>query len=114
RAGEPLLQLHGGTADRESGRPWTADTLAVLFSGTKGLTATLAAMLIGRGELDPRAPIAEYWPEFAANGKAEARVHHALDHTIGLPYVDPDPAGEEERVDNELMARRLAAQAPLW
>lgn len=114
RAGEPLLQLHGGTADRETGRPWAADTLAVLFSGTKGLTATLAAMLIGRGDLDPRAPIAEYWPEFAANGKADARVHHALDHTIGLPYVDPDPANEEERVDNELMARHLAAQPTLW
>lgn len=114
RGGEPLLQLHGGTADRDSGRPWSENTLAVLFSGTKGLTATLAAILIGRGHLDPEAPIAEYWPEFAVSGKAHARVHHALDHTIGLPYVDPDPASEQERVDNDLMARRLAAQPTLW
>ncbi|MDN5820717.1 MAG: beta-lactamase family protein [Brachybacterium sp.] len=114
RAGEPLLQLHGGCADRGSGRPWSADTLAVLFSGTKGLTATLAAQQISRGTLDPQAPIAEYWPEFAAHGKADARVHHVLDHTIGLPYVDPDPASEEQRVDNQLMAARLAAQPTLW
>lgn len=111
RAGKPLLQLHGGTA--AEGRPWTADTMAVLFSGTKGLTATLAALMIGRGELDPDAPVAEYWPEFAAHGKAGARVHHVLDHTIGLPYVDPDPDGDE-RLDNVLMAERLAAQPTLW
>lgn len=114
REGKPLLQLHGGIADRGTGRPWAADTMAVLFSGTKGLTATLAALLSGRGQLDPNAPIAEYWPEFAAHGKQDARVHHALDHTIGLPYVDPDPVNEQERVDNTLMAERLAAQPTLW
>lgn len=114
RDGAPLLQLHGGIADQSAGRPWTKDTIAVLFSGTKGITATLAAILIGRGALDPMAPIAEYWPEFAANGKADARVHHALDHTLGLPYVDPDPADDAERTDNDLMARRLAAQPTLW
>ncbi|GAA1488150.1 serine hydrolase domain-containing protein [Brachybacterium sacelli] len=112
RAGEPLLQLHGGMA--AEGRPWSADTLAVLFSGTKGLTATLAAMVTGRGQLDPDAPIAEYWPEFAARGKVDARVHHVLDHTIGLPYVDPDPVDQTEAVDNILMAERLAAQPTLW
>ncbi|APX34973.1 penicillin-binding protein [Brachybacterium sp. P6-10-X1] len=112
RGGQPLLQLHGGRAAPD--RPWSADTMAVLFSGTKGLTATLAAILIGRGRLDPEAPVAEYWPEFAAQGKADARVHHVLDHSIGLPYVDPDPSGEGERLDNALMAGRLAAQPTLW
>lgn len=114
RAGRPLLQLHGGTADRTSGRPWTADTMAVLFSGTKGLTATLAALLVDRGRLDPEAPVVEYWPEFSAAGKGQVRVHHLLDHTVGLPYVDPDPAGPAQSLDNRLMAERLAAQPTLW
>ncbi|WP_394216414.1 serine hydrolase domain-containing protein [Brachybacterium vulturis] len=112
RAGQPLLQLHGGQA--APGRPWTADTMAVLFSGTKGLTATLTALLIGRGQLDPEAPVAQYWPEFAAAGKEQVRIHHLLDHTVGLPYVDPDPATDAERLDNHLMAERLAAQPTLW
>ncbi|WP_114854338.1 serine hydrolase [Brachybacterium sp. YJGR34] len=112
RAGQPLLQLHGGRA--APGRAWTEDTMAVLFSGTKGLTATLAAILIGRGQLDPEAPVAECWPEFAAAGKEQVRIHHLLDHTVGLPYVDPDPATQAEVLDNRLMAERLAAQPTLW
>src|SRR5699024_6481139 len=74
----------------------------------------LAAILIGRGQLDPEAPVAEYWPEFAAAGKEQVRVHHLLDHSVGLPYVDPDPAGPVESLDNRLMAARLAAQPTLW
>lgn len=112
--GEPLVRLHGGVTERGGEQPWGADTLAVLFSGTKGLTATVAALLTDRGLLDPEAPVARYWPEFAAGGKEDVRVHHLLSHTVGLPYVDPDPASAEERVDNRLMAARLAAQAPLW
>jgi CubicO group peptidase (beta-lactamase class C family) len=111
RDGEPLVQLYGGAPGPD--RAWDQDTLAVLFSGTKGITATLAAILADRGLLDPRAPVAEYWPEFAAAGKADVRVFHVLDHTVGLPYVDPDPDGDE-RYDNRLMARRLAAQPTLW
>ena len=114
RYGEPLVSLHGGSTTRDGDTPWGADTLAVLFSGTKGITATVAGMLIDRGLLDPDAPVAEYWPEFAAAGKAEVRVGHVLAHTVGLLFVDPDPADDAERLDNRLMADRLAAQRPLW
>jgi CubicO group peptidase (beta-lactamase class C family) len=111
REGRPLVQLYGGEA--APGRAWDERTLAVMFSGTKGITATLAAILADRGLLDPEAPVAEYWPEFAAAGKADVRVSQVLSHTVGLLYVDPDPDGDE-RYDNRLMARRLAAQPTLW
>ena len=114
RQGAPLVSLHGGRTTRDGDTPWDADTLAVLFSGTKGITATVSAMLVDRGLLDPDAPVAEYWPEFAAAGKAEVRVGHVLAHTVGLLFVDPDPADDAERLDNRLMADRLAAQRPLW
>ncbi|GAA1706579.1 serine hydrolase domain-containing protein [Propioniferax innocua] len=113
RDGEPLVQMYGGTTERGGARPWTESTLAVLFSGTKGLVATLAAISIDRGELDPQARVADLWPEFAQAGKAEVRVHHVLSHTVGLVYVDPAPVGDEQ-LDNALMAERLAAQEPLW
>lgn len=114
RHGAPLVSLHGGIKSRNGDDSWREDTLAVMFSGTKGLTATVAAILVDRGLLDPDAPVAEYWPEFAAAGKADARVSHVLSHTVGLLFVDPDPSGDAERLDNALMADRLAAQAPMW
>jgi CubicO group peptidase (beta-lactamase class C family) len=114
REGRPLLRLTGGVTERDGEEPWNEDTMAVLFSGTKGVVATLAAQLTDRGLLDPQAPVAEYWPEFAAAGKADVRVHHVLSHTLGLLYADPEPAAVEERVDNARMAEILAAQAPLW
>lgn len=121
--GSPLLRLHGGTTVRPGGepgpglagpRPWTGRTRAVLFSGTKGLVATLAAILAGRGELDVRAPVAQYWPEFAAAGKERVPVSALLDHTVGLVYVDPEPQGEDAFYDNRRNASVLAAQRPLW
>lgn len=123
REGSPMLRLHGGTTVRPGGepgpgldgpRPWTGRTRAVLFSGTKGLVATLAAILAGRGELDVRAPVASYWPEFAASGKEQVPVSALLDHTVGLVYVDPEPEGKGAFYDNRLNASILAAQRPLW
>lgn len=111
--GAPVLRLAGGLTDRGAGRPWDPSTLAVLFSGTKGVVATLVAMLVDRGRLDPEERVADRWPEFAAAGKGDARLHHVLAHTLGLLYVDPQPEGVEG-LDNTLMAQRLAAQEPLW
>lgn len=122
RRGQPLVRLHGGSTVRrdrpddvvEPSAAWGPDTMAVLFSGTKGLVATIAAMLVDRGQLDVNEPVARYWPEFAAGGKADVRVHHLLSHTVGLPYVDPEPQGEWAQLDNAANAAALAAQTPLW
>ncbi|MGH3425231.1 MAG: serine hydrolase domain-containing protein, partial [Nocardioidaceae bacterium] len=46
--------------------------------------------------------------------KADVRVHHLLSHTVGLPYVDPEPPGEFPRLDSAANAAVLAEQAPLW
>lgn len=120
RGGAPAVRFYGGSREERPSPgdpvrdPWTPETMTVLFSGTKGLVAALAAILAGRGELDVRAPVAKYWPEFAANGKEDVRVWHLLSHTVGLPYVDPEPADEWTVLDNAANARALAAQRPLW
>jgi len=111
RDGVPLVELHGGLADPVTGRPWTRDTVAVLFSGTKGLAATACAALADR--LDPDAPVVRYWPEFAAGGKATATVAQVLAHTVGLPYVDPEPPAADA-LDDRACAVALARQTPLW
>ncbi|MFD9267644.1 serine hydrolase domain-containing protein [Streptomyces goshikiensis] len=111
--GRPVVDLWGGVADPETDRPWTRDTLQLVYSATKGATATAAHMLVERGMLDLDAPAATYWPEFAANGKAEIPVRWLLSHQAGLVALDkPLPLAEALAWDP--MAAALAAQRPQW
>ncbi|MEV1079740.1 serine hydrolase domain-containing protein [Streptomyces sp. NPDC050211] len=111
--GRPVVDLWGGIADSETGRPWTRDTLQLVYSATKGATATAAHMLAERGALDLDAPVAKYWPEFAANGKADVPVRWLLSHQAGLITLD-QPVPLNEALAWHPMAAALAAQRPLW
>ncbi|WP_328749144.1 beta-lactamase family protein [Streptomyces sp. NBC_00285] len=111
--GRPVVDLWGGTADPETGRPWTRDTLQLVYSATKGATATAAHMLAQRGVLDLDAPVAKYWPEFAANGKADIPVRWLLSHQAGLIALD-QPVPLDEALAWHPMVTALAAQRPLW
>src|SRR3569833_1484834 len=64
--GRPVVDLCGGLADAQGGAPWTADTISVIFSCTKGLMSILAARLVEDGRLEYDAPVSRYWPEVAA------------------------------------------------
>jgi CubicO group peptidase (beta-lactamase class C family) len=86
--GRPVIDIWGGMADPSVDRPWTSETTCRIDSTTKALTAICAHMLVEQGELDLEAPIAEYWPEFAAEGKGEIPVRLALSHQLGLPSID--------------------------
>ncbi|MFF0476605.1 serine hydrolase domain-containing protein [Streptomyces sp. NPDC004284] len=111
--GRPVVDLWGGVADQETGRAWTRDTLQLVYSATKGTIATAAHMLVERGLLDLDAPVAKYWPEFAANGKAEIPVRWLLSHQAGLVALDrPLPLSDVLAWDP--MAAALAAQRPHW
>src|SRR5579862_4074264 len=111
--GETVVDLWGGFADAARTRPWERDTIVNVYSTTKTMTALCALLLADRGELDFDAPVARYWPEFAANGKAGIKVSHLMSHAAGL-------SGWRERIttedlyDWEKVTQLLAAQAPLW
>lgn len=111
--GRPVVDLWGGIADQDSGRPWERDTLQLVYSATKGVTATAAHLLVQRGELDLDAPVARYWPEFAANGKAEIPVRWLLSHQAGVVAVD-HPVPLAEALAWQPMVDALAAQRPFW
>ncbi|MFI7638527.1 serine hydrolase domain-containing protein [Nonomuraea sp. NPDC049400] len=111
--GRKVVDLWGGIADPENGRPWGRDTLQVVYSTTKAVTATCALLLAQRGELDLDAPVAECWPEFAANGKGRIPVRWLLTHQAGLPAID-HPVTPEEAIAWEPMVTALAAQRPYW
>ncbi|QIQ01251.1 serine hydrolase domain-containing protein [Streptomyces liangshanensis] len=111
--GRPVVDLWGGVADPGTGRPWAHDTLQLVYSATKGVTATAAHLLVQRGALDLDAPVARYWPEFAAHGKADIPVRWLLSHQAGLAALDR-PVPLAEALAWHPMAAALAAQRPLW
>ena len=109
QGGRKVVDLWGGMA--APGIPWKEDTLQVVYSGTKGLMASCMLILIERGLIDLDAPVAKYWPEFAANGKEKIRVRHVVSHRAGLPGI-VFPLSATDIVDYEKMEGLLAAQAP--
>ncbi|MFF0013848.1 serine hydrolase domain-containing protein [Streptomyces sp. NPDC005374] len=111
--GETVVDLWGGWADAARTRPWERDTLVNVWSTTKGPTALCAHILADRGLLDFDAPVAFYWPEFAAAGKEKVLVRHLLSHRAGLAGLR-EPHSLAELYDWELTTRRLAATEPWW
>jgi CubicO group peptidase (beta-lactamase class C family) len=112
-AGVPVVDIHMGLADATTRAPWRDDTLVLVFSTTKGVTAICANLLIQRGELDPDAPVARYWPEFAANGKGGVLVRHVLSHRAGLPAIEGDFT-LAEALSWDPIVEQLARQATRW
>jgi len=111
--GEVVVDLWGGLTHEGGDEPWTADTIGVVFSCTKGAVALCAHVLAARGKLDLDAAVADYWPEFATVGKEAATVKMLLDHSVGVPAVrDPVPPGG--CCDFDYMAERVAAETPFW
>ena len=111
--GRKVVDLRGGLADPATGRRWAPDTLQLVYSATKAATATCAHLLAQRGQLDLDQPAARYWPEFAAEGKADIPVRWLLSHRAGLPVIDhPIPLAALLAWDP--MATALAAQRPAW
>ncbi|MEU9777720.1 serine hydrolase domain-containing protein [Streptomyces sanyensis] len=111
--GVVAVDLWGGWTDAARTRPWQRDTLVNVWSTTKGVTALVAHLLVEAGRLDLDAPVAHYWPEFAAAGKEKVLVRHLLSHRSGLCGLR-DPLTVEDLYDRESTTRRLAAAEPWW
>ena len=115
-AGRKVVDLWAGM--KHAGVPWEADTTAVLMSASKGMTSTCALILYDRGRLDLDAPVAEYWPEFSANGKDGIRVRDILSHQSGCTsfpghaaLLQFDGTGWDR---GEAIAAALAGARPEW
>ena len=111
--GEKMVDVWAGVADVETGRAYEQDALQVVFSTTKGATAIAALRLVQDGRLDLDAPVASYWPEFAAAGKEAVPVRWLLSHRAGLPVVDAELSREEVLAVGPIVDA-LAAQTPVW
>lgn len=113
QAGTTVVDLWGGWADRERARPWERDTVAILFSATKGLAAMTVLALVDAGLLDYDRPVADYWPGFAAAGKAAITVRTLMNHRAGLHAIER-PIALADLADPDRFVPALEAQRPLW
>ncbi len=105
--GEPVVDVWTGWSDRRGRRRWSADTAPMVFSATKGVASTVVHRLADRGLIDYDAPVAEYWPEFGANGKGAITVRDVMHHRAGLSHLRG--VRKRELLDHHHMEERIAA-----
>jgi CubicO group peptidase (beta-lactamase class C family) len=113
RDGEPVVDLWAGDAGPD-GAPWQEDTIVNVYSTTKTMAAISILMLADRGEIDLKAPVAYYWPEFAKKGKQEVTISHVMSHSAGLSGFEPPLDAVEQLYDWDDICARLAAMEPWW
>jgi CubicO group peptidase (beta-lactamase class C family) len=108
--GEAVVDLWTGHADRARARPWTPDTVAISFSTTKGIASTIVHRLADRGLVGYDEPVASYWPEFAAGGKARVTVRDLMTHRAALSSVRAVADRAEDLLDHIALEDKLAAR----
>ncbi|MEO3760525.1 serine hydrolase domain-containing protein [Mycobacterium sp. B14F4] len=105
--GEPVVDVWTGYSDRRGTQHWTADTGAMVFSVTKGMASTVIHRLADRGLIHYDVPVAQYWPEFGAKGKAGITVREIMQHRAGLSHLNG--CTKAELLDHRVMEERVAA-----
>ncbi|MEY2489759.1 MAG: hypothetical protein QOC70_1701 [Verrucomicrobiota bacterium] len=108
--GKSLLELRGGFRDAKRETPWTADTLVLFWSATKGLGSACVLHLLHERGVDLTRRVAEFWPEFAQAGKGRITLAQLLSHQAGLCALDETV----DVTDYPAVIAALEKQAPLW
>ncbi|HTR85495.1 MAG TPA: serine hydrolase domain-containing protein [Reyranella sp.] len=111
--GDTVVDLWGGLAEPKTQKPWTRDTVSIVFSCTKGATAICAHVLASRGKLDIDAPVVELWPEYGQKGKEPTTTRMMLDHSAGLPALR-EKVKDTGLYEWDYMTTRLAEEEPFW
>jgi CubicO group peptidase (beta-lactamase class C family) len=111
--GEMVIDLWGGYLDEAQVEPWQEDTIVNVWSTTKTMSFLCVLLLADRGLLDFDDAVAQYWPEFAQNGKENVKIWHLMNHAAGLSGMDKIMT-PDQMYDWEMMVSLLAAQAPWW
>ncbi len=108
--GKPIIDLYGGFRDVRREESWTADTLVLTWSATKGIGSACVLHALQEYKIDISRRVAEFWPEFAQAGKEEITLAQLLSHQAGLCALDR----RVDVLDYDAVIRALEAQKPLW
>jgi len=112
-SGQCVVDLWGGSRTPERNEPWHGDTMALVMSTTKGLSALTLAVAHSRGLFDYDAPVIHYWPEFGQYGKSKVTVAQLVAHQAGVCAIDT-PLTLELLSNPDRLADVLARQRPAW
>ncbi|MEO1660767.1 MAG: serine hydrolase domain-containing protein [Pseudomonadota bacterium] len=111
--GELIIDLHGGWTDRRKEVAWDARTIVPVYSTTKPIAALILASVINVLPAEYETLVADVWPEFGANGKAEVTIAQLVSHQAGLPGFK-EPVDPGLWLDPAACAAALAPLEPLW
>jgi CubicO group peptidase (beta-lactamase class C family) len=108
--GKPLVELRGGFRDTKRELPWTADTIVLFWSATKGLGSACLLHALQERAIGLERRVAEFWPEFAKNNKSEITIGELISHQAGLSALDE----QTDVLDYSAVIAALEKQSPLW
>ena len=108
--GKPIIDLCGGFCDAGREKPWTADTVVLVWSATKGIGSACLLHALQQRKIELNRPVAEFWPEFGKADKDKITLGQLLSHQAGLCALDQ----RVDVVDYDGVIRVLESQAPLW
>ena len=110
--GKALVDIWGGYTDKQKTNPWNQDSLATVWSTTKGVAAITCALAVEKGLLDYEERVSNYWPEFGCNGKEDITVEMLLSHQAGICGSATNEV--QDYYNQKTMAEELAAMKPIW
>lgn len=108
--GRKVVDLWADHMDPARAKPWRQDTLCLMYSIAKSICALSLHMVADEGKVDLEAPVVNYWPEFAQNGKEKIRVRDVISHNDGVWATEGAAPGDV--YDFDRMVRIIAAQRP--
>lgn len=108
--GKAIFDLHGGYREARREQSWTADTLVLIWSATKGIGSACVLHVLQENKIDLDRRVAEFWPQFAQSGKENVTIGQLLSHQAGLATLDRPV----DVLDYPSVIQALEEQAPLW
>jgi CubicO group peptidase (beta-lactamase class C family) len=108
--GKPLIDLYGGFCDIRREKPWTADTLVLVWSATKAIGSACLLHVLQQNKIELDRCVVEFWPEFRKAGKDSITLAQLLSHEAGLCALDQ----RVDVLDYHRVIRALGAQSPFW
>lgn len=109
--GTQAFCFYHGWRDAERELPWTADTMVLVWSATKGLASACLLHALEDASLDLSTRVAEFWPKFGDAGKDRLTVGEVVSHRAGLSALTDKTVGLR---DHDAVIRAVELQAPLW
>ena len=108
--GKPIIDLYGGFCDSAREKSWTADSVVLVWSATKGIGSACLLHALQQRKIELNRPVAEFWPEFGKADKDKITLGQLLSHQAGLCALDQ----RVDVLDYDAVIRALEAQKPLW